>query len=199
MIEHKKLMQQMKNAILQSQESRRLFSKKMTEIALKLDYIDEENLASDKNDLLYQPASETEIQGFEQKLSLVLPPSYKAFLNISNGWKVVDGSQNFFTIQQVLKWREKKDPSNWISIAESVGNGFVKDCLVVGASNQSPDKYLLNPKIIVKQEWQFIEYRKDGYSVFDSFLEFMIATKQQFDEAVNEINLNDYFDPFESI
>lgn len=194
-----KIVHKMKRAIVQSQESRRLFSKKMTGIALELDYIDEGNSASGKSDQLGRPASETEIQELEQELSLVLPPSYKAFLYISNGWKVVDGSQNFFTIQQVLKWREKKDPSNWISIAESVGNGFVKECLVVGASNQSPDKYLLNPKIIVKQEWQFIEYRKDGYSVFDSFLEFMIATKQQFDEAANEINLDDYFDPFESI
>ncbi|MDI9340536.1 MAG: SMI1/KNR4 family protein [Sediminibacterium sp.] len=194
-----KIVHKMKRAIVKSQESRRLFSKKMTEMALKLDYIDEENSTSGKSDQLGRPASETEIQELEQKLSLVLPPSYKAFLNISNGWKVVDGSQNFFTIQQVLKWQEKKDPSNWISIAESVGNGFVKECLVVGASNQSPDKYLLNPKVIVNEEWQFIEYRKDGYSVFDSFLEFMIATKLQFDEAANEINLDDYFDPFESI
>lgn len=171
----------------------------MTEIALKLDYIVEGNSVSDKNDQLGQPASETEVQELEQKLNLVLPPSYKAFLLLNNGWKVVDGSQNFFSIQQIIKWCEKKDPSNWISIAESVGNGFVKECLVVGASHQSPDKYLLNPKIIVNEEWQFIEYRKDGYSVFDSFLEFMVATKQQFDEAANEINLDDYFDPFESI
>ena len=185
-------------AIKESQVARDAFTSAMHETSEKLGYTDPKDRDTSEKQNFGKPADESDIQEFEAKLNLSLPPSYRAFLLINNGWKVIDGSQSFFSMDQLLAWRSRKDPSHWMAIAKQNGDEFVGSCLVIGASDDSPDKYLLRPDNMNEEgEWQFIEFFKDGHEVYESFLEYIISTKEQFDESAKEVDFGEYFDPFE--
>lgn len=190
------LIEVVKLAMEESREARNVFTEAMYEMSEKLGYTDTKDRDQNERQTFGVPASEESIAKLEDEIKMELPPSYKAFLRLSDGWKVVDGSQSFFSINELLAWREEMDPSNWISIAKTNGNNFVDGCLVIGASNDAPGKYLLNPKAITNGEWEFIDYGKDGYLKFDSFLGFLIDTKQQFLDASKELDFGQYYDPF---
>lgn len=110
----------------------------------------------------YEPASEAEIEALEARLKVTLPPSYKAFLRVSNGWLI--SRPRLFGCDQV-DWHIKLDPDNiegW-----SIGFGKNLDELDddflerdLGATLQiseadGTEYYLLNPRRIYKSgEWQ---------------------------------------------
>ena len=190
------LIERVRLAIEESWKARNVFTEAMHEISEKRGYTDAKDRDPNEKQIFGAPASEEDIVKLEDAIKMKLPPSYRIFLQLNDGWKVIDGSQNFFSISGLLAWRKRKDPSNWISIAKNSGNNFVEDCLVIGASNDAPDKYLLNPKEVKKSEWEFVDYGKDGYVKFDSFLDFLVDTKQQFLDASKELDFGEYFDPF---
>ncbi len=191
------LFEDVKRAVKESQEARNMFTEAMYETSEKLGYTEPNHRNIKEKPIFGLPASEDRIAELERELNIKLPASYRVFLMLNNGWKVIDGSQSFFSIKELMGWRSRKDPSSWIAIAKDKGDEFVEDCLVIGASYDSPDKYLLNPKQIRDAEWQFIEYSKDGFVKYDSFLDYLIATKQQFIESAKGVDFGEYFDPFE--
>lgn len=191
-------MNQVKRAIKESRDARDRFVKQMYEVSETLGYSEPGERDEDERQVFGDPVSEEQLLELEKEIHHTLPPTYRAFLSIHDGWKVIDGSQDFFSINEILDWRKRKDPSGWIAIATEAGDGVVGDCLVIGASDDSPDKYLLNPeKVSGEGEWEFIEYSKEGGEYFPSFLDFLQKTKQQFDESREELDMDDYFDPFE--
>lgn len=183
-------------AIEESKKARDLFTEKMLDVSENLGYSNVKDRDANNKQVFGAPVTNETIQKLEKELNTELPPSYRAFLEINNGWKVVDGTQSFFSIDEIRSWKKRIDPSNWMSIASGAGHSFVEDCLVIGASDDSANKYLLNPKKIKNGEWQFIDFDRDGHAIFDSFLDFLIDTKKQFIESSEEIDLRNYFDPF---
>jgi hypothetical protein len=190
------LIEIVKLAIGESRKARDVFTEVMHEISEEQGYTDAKDRDPHEKQTFGAPAPEESILQLEAAINMKLPPSYRAFLQLNDGWKVIDGSQIFFSISELLAWRKRTDPSNWISIAKVSGNNFVEDCLVIGASDDAPDKYLLNPKVVIEGEWQFSDYGKDGCVSFDSFLSFLLDTKQQFLDASKELEFGEYFDPF---
>jgi cell wall assembly regulator SMI1 len=192
------LFEKVRCAIKESQVARDAFTSAMNETSEKLGYADPKDRDTSEVQTFGKPADESSIQELEGVLNMVLPPSYRKFLLNNDGWEVIDGSQSFFSIDQLLAWRSRKDPSGWIDIAKQYGDEFVESCLVIGASDDSPDKYLLNPNVIDENsEWQFIEFFKDGHEVYESFLDYLVSTKEQFYESAKEIDFDEYFDPFD--
>lgn len=185
-----------KVAIENSKNARDLFIEKMLALSESLGHSNVKDRDLSNKQTFGPPATLEAILKLENELNTHLPPSYRCFLEINNGWKVVDGSQSFFSIDEIRSWKQRVDPSNWMSIASGAGHSFVNDCVVIGASDDSTDKYLINPKKIKNGEWQFIDFGRNGFAVFDSFLDFLVDTKDQFIESTKEMDLGDYFDPF---
>lgn len=149
-------------------------------------------------------ATDREIAAAEARLGVTLPPSYKAFLKASNGWRQIamdadDGKM--FPVEQIDWFREKYPESirNWtLSTPASIlfpvpddkyfvygpeqdpvnmRNEYLKDALCISEQIDAA-VYLLNPKVVTKDgEWEawFFGYKLPGANRYRSFKEMMEA------------------------
>lgn len=124
------------------------------------DHITEEMI--DRKWLGYEPASEAEIEALEARLKVTLPPSYKAFLRVSNGWLI--SHPRLFGCDEV-DWHIKLDPDNIDGWSIGFGKNLdeLDDDIIerdLGATLQisearGTEYYLLNPQRLYKSgEWQ---------------------------------------------
>lgn len=126
------------------------------------------------------PAPESEIVETEKRLGITLPPSYRSFLAISNGWHPFDNSIERLLPVQQIDWLRVTDPEAAAAIPEcytadeivdedyvdysddyhstAIRPWYYPDCLLVGKPWQSEgDLILLNPKVTSPdQEWEAI-------------------------------------------
>jgi hypothetical protein len=80
----------------------------------------------------FPPATEEEIARYEEYLGLKLPPSYRAFLKLHNGYDYLAYPGHMLSIQAVMprgKWHKKiKD---WKTTTAKYGSGEVLDGIVI--------------------------------------------------------------------
>src|SRR5262249_39708613 len=125
------------------------------------------------------PASESEIQSAETRLGIVLPPSYREFLKLTNGWSVFD---DFFgrlwSVEEIgwvrvlypdradsaiREWERRGRPTTpdatyfdyerWGDTGDH-RDEHLPDCLVI-AEGVDAELLLLNPRAItVNNEWE---------------------------------------------
>ncbi len=192
------ILETVKKAIQKNVIAREQYNKSMLQAAEKLGYLKAGSaIVDDEKQELAMPASEEEIKHLESTIGMKLPPSYRAFLRLHNGWKMVDGSPDFFSISQILDYMSSKDHFDLMKNASIRNDDFVKNSLVIGASMNSPDIYLLNPdKINSEGEWEFIDYDKLDYETYPSFLDFLIDSEKIYNAPISIDDSDDYFDPF---
>lgn len=80
------------------------------------------------------PATESEIRAAETRLGVTLPPSYRSFLSISNGWRIFNGFvEQLLPVQEIDRYRilDPKgfalDESSHERIVELYGDHVVPD------------------------------------------------------------------------
>ena len=100
------LIEAVKLAMEESQKARDVFVEIMHEVSEKLEYTDAKDRDQNEKQFFGAPVSEERIDKLEDALKMKLPPSYRAFLRLSDGWKTIDGSQSFFSIDELLVWRK---------------------------------------------------------------------------------------------
>jgi hypothetical protein len=150
------------------------------------------------------PATDSEIADVERKLKIALPPSYREFLKVSNGWR-----QTTFAIERVFGTKEicwfRKKHRDWIAayapppasesreeISDSEYFSYenpevfryshLKETLQISEVGDSA-VYLLNPQVITKDgEWEawFFANWIPGVRRFRSFIEMMQAEYSSF-------------------
>lgn len=151
-------------------------------------------------------ATDAEIQALELALGCTLPPSYKAFLAVSNGWMQVamDAEDGTLWSTRDVRWFRDQDP-DWID-AYTIGyddlpeppdevyfvydetqdpvhlrRGYLKDCLAVSAAIDS-SIYLLNPRVRSEhgewEAWYFANWLP-GANRYRSFQDLMVAERQR--------------------
>lgn len=151
----------------------------------------------------YPPATETELVKLEKRLKTELPPSYREFLLISNGWKFPGTFIHDLLSADKVDWFRKLH-GDWIEAwleGEEMGGGRVtvtheqhcvygpeQDCcnfrteywkktLTISDIGDSAI-YLLNPKVVDGNgEWEswFFANWKPGATRYRSFWELMQA------------------------
>ena len=141
------------------------------------------------------PASNDAILKADQRLGQVLPPSYRCFLSVTNGWfgfgSFVD---QLFSVEQI-DWFRILDPEALRLIQENYKEDKVSDemyldyennknmtalrhryypeCLLVGNGFSGGELILLNPKVISSdREWEAIFFANwfPGNQRYRSFL-----------------------------
>lgn len=157
-------------------------------------------------------ASEDELLALEARLKTTLPPSYRAFLALSNGF-LQPGQlvPRLFSTKEV-DWYIKQDPETvavWTKnttddnipddeyfayddqVAYSMRSEHLKSVLVISATETAGTAvYLLNPKVVTKEgEWEawMFAHWIPGANRYRSFRDLMQAQyKQILDHAVRE-------------
>jgi hypothetical protein len=128
----------------------------------------------------WPPATPEEILAEERRLGMPLPPSYRAFLSVSNGWELFGFVDLVLQVQEI-DWYRNADPEGLagilgyqeddISDADyldydtdehmvAIRPRYYPDCLLVGKSLESKSNIvLLNSKVVSAEgEWEAIFY-----------------------------------------
>jgi hypothetical protein len=71
----------------------------------------------------FHPATEKEIEEVERRLKIPLPPSYRAFLLVSNGWRCTIHAIERLRPANELRWFREKN-RDWVTAYAQTGYGF---------------------------------------------------------------------------
>jgi hypothetical protein len=128
----------------------------------------------------WPPATPEEILTAERRLGVPLPPSYRAFLSVSNGWERFGSFVQLLLQVQEIDWYRNADPEGLAGIldnyqeddvsdeeyldydtdehAVAICPRYYPDCLLVGKSLESKSNIiLLNSKVVSAEgEWEAI-------------------------------------------
>lgn len=125
--------------------------------------------------VLGEPADPAKISALESRLGKLLPPSYRAFLEIHDGWKMVDAETDLLSIDEMLEGPRAKKIKRWQEQAISCGDEVIGRSLIIGHSNISQSRIALDSESTADEgEWRVIEKYKDeevGYPSFVAWLE----------------------------
>lgn len=156
-------------------------------------------MALKQGTLFQEPASAEMIDALERKLCKPLPPSYKEFLECTNGWLLIDAcnySYRLVPIDEVGFFCEKlpglceplesysdvPDDEYYVYGEEQKPDALRASyltSLVLISSDDSPINYLLNPSVIFDDgEWEAWAYSSedfDGAIRYQSFIKLLEA------------------------
>jgi cell wall assembly regulator SMI1 len=122
----------------------------------------------------FPPASKKEIAEYELYLGHPLPPSYKAFLELYNGYKGLTVAGDMLSIRSVMPGGEQYEIiKRWKTLSARYGSGEVIDATVI-ASMGSRNKWIyLDPNRPTSQkELTVIQYEPEDSDEYNDLIEF---------------------------
>jgi hypothetical protein len=132
------------------------------------------------------PSSREEISALEAAIGKPLPPSYRHFLEMFNGWRMIDGGLDLLSVKDLLDGPRKQKISEWQKKMESYGDEVAARSLVIGVSSVTATKYLLDPEVIDPQgEWRFVQHHNGEEAEVASFLEWLEESVDEYDELAS--------------
>lgn len=167
----------------------RQWSEEMLDVAEYVDDLPQE--AVETRWLGFPGATEEQLKEAEERLGAVLPPSYRDFLKVSNGWRQPDAfwpsnAGSLWSIQQV-DWFSVRN-QDWIDAyaepyqADNERPVFMEQLqATLEISDTGDGVYLLNSKVISQEsEWEawFFANWVPGEQKYRSFWEMMQAKYQ---------------------
>jgi len=135
---------------------------------------------------LGEPATLKQIAKLEQRLGKPLPPSYRDFLELHNGWEHFDGDLNLLSVNdQDSDW--VKEWLKMLAMAfEEVGeeNPFDKGAIPVMLGEGEHRFLILDPRTVRPDgEMDFVKYTfaeaEDQFEDFTSFLRYDLEVEHQ--------------------
>lgn len=135
------------------------------------------------------PASESEIAQLEAALGRPLPPSYRSFLLLQNGFPEIDGETDVLSAAAVQSLAFGPAKALLEGLASTLGKSSIERCLIFGRSENPISLLLFDPAEVNESgEWRVLEYdeQEDLHGIHGSFLEFLVATTADTREAAEE-------------
>jgi len=81
------------------------------------------------------PATELDLARLARAVDRKLPPSYRAFLEVCNGWKKWSGMQDLLSTDQLLSGSYRAAADRFVASERAHGHAQFQDCLVIGISD----------------------------------------------------------------
>ena len=121
--------------------------------------------------MLGRPAAESDLVTLETRLGRSLPPSYRTFLGLFDGWKMIDGGVDLLPVQDLLGGVNHINIESWRQQMKVTGEDVAARSLVIGISGITPTKYLLDPEVVDEDgEWRLVQHHKIEEAEFPTFL-----------------------------
>jgi len=137
------------------------------------------------------PASEEQIARIEQQIGKPLPPSYRAFLSLFNGWRMVDGETDLLSVEEMLGGRRADRIRDWQRNAAKWGDEVGGHGFVIGFSDISQSRIILDPRRVgANNEWRLFENYKDEEEEYDSFLDWLEQSVDDYQELAMNPNVD---------
>lgn len=147
---------------------------------------------------LGDPTPEADILKLEAQLGRPLPPSYRQFLLLHNGWQEIDGGVDLLPIEELLGQQDDYDIPQWQRDCRDDNDEVAARSLVIGASAITATKYLLDPGVIDTQgEWRLLQYHHEMEAELPSFIQWLEESVDEYLELADmdpEDDEDDYQD-----
>ena len=142
---------------------------------------------------LGSPAGPELIQRLEAQVGHSLPPSYKAFLRLHNGWRMVDAETDLLSVEEMLGGTRAAKIKDWQLEAGKWGDQVAANGLVIGHSDISQSRILLDPSTTSADgEWRLLERYKDEEVEYGSFLDWLEQSVSDYEEIADpELSADD--------
>jgi hypothetical protein len=135
--------------------------------------------------ILGPPASEAQLRELETRLNKPLPPSYRVFLSLCDGWRMVAGGVDLLSIQDMLYGPRADRITKWQHQMARSGDSVAANSLVIGDSTITPTKLLLDPDTVdANGEWAVVQHHKDEEVTYPSFLAWLEESVDEFRELL---------------
>lgn len=136
---------------------------------------------------LGEPAPEVELGELEARLGRPLPPSYRMFLSLHNGWRMASGAIDLLPVKEMLQGPREARIREWQTQASAVGDSVAAESLVIGYSEFTSTKLLLDPaRADAEGEWTVVGHDKAEEWTCPSFLQWLDESAIEFRELFEE-------------
>jgi hypothetical protein len=120
------------------------------------------------------PASELQIARFEKHLGKTLSPSYRTFLSLHNGWRMVSGTMDLLSLEEMMGGSRHAEIRRWQLLQMEAGDLVGSNALVIGWADLNLTKLLLDPETMDENgEWIAIRYYYGPEQQYPSFLSWL--------------------------
>jgi cell wall assembly regulator SMI1 len=122
----------------------------------------------------HPPATEDQIEEYEKHLGHSLPPSYRAFLELYNGYDWLAYPGHMLSIEDVMprgRWYE--DIVEWKKTSARYGSGEVLDGIVIGNLGNMNNWVYLDPNRSVDGELVLVEWEPEDSDEYPTLVEFL--------------------------
>lgn len=133
------------------------------------------------------PADPSLIVELERSLGLPLPPSYRTFLTLYDGWHMIDGAMDLLPVRDILTGAPKAKIQQWQEKEREAGDSVAANSLVIAASDVVPTKLLLDPDDVAPDgEWRMVQHHKTEEYDYPSFLAWLEESVDDFRDLARE-------------
>lgn len=134
------------------------------------------------------PASDRSIISIEKIFHFKLPPSYRTFLSLHDGWNMIDATSDLYSCEKIVQVNQTKEADELKKLIIH-RNSKISKLLIIGGSSYTASNYLLDLNKINKNgENPIIDYEKGIEDQYSSFLEFLTITNIEYLELTKDIN-----------
>jgi hypothetical protein len=135
------------------------------------------------------PASLQDIEKLEKKCGNALPPSYRTFLVLHDGWIMVDGGCDLLRAGEMISGPVAEKTRKWQASMVKEGQAALASGLVVGFSAISQKRIVLDfGQLDAAGEGRLIQWDSDEFSEYESFIKWLEDTAQEFEELAESPN-----------
>jgi hypothetical protein len=128
-------------------------------------------------------ASEDTIVRLEKLIERRLPSSYRAFLQMHNGWQMIEGDVRLLSVEAQLGGRDRERVVEWQSRMRVTGDLQAARSLVIGVSDVTETRYLLDPELEGDDgEWRLIQHHNGAEAELESFVMWLEESVVEFNE-----------------
>ena len=136
---------------------------------------------------LGEPAGAEALEALEKRFGRPLPPSYRRFLELHDGWEMASGDMDLLSTTQMFEppysTRIQKFHADCGKYNDQVG---VRS-LVIGYSDTTPTRLLLDPeRIDAAGEWTLVVHHHGEEETSESFLDWLEASVEEFTELADQ-------------
>jgi hypothetical protein len=129
------------------------------------------------------PASADDIRRLEKACGHALPPSYRSFLALHDGWFMVDGGCDLLPVAQLLSGPSVEKIRKWQASMAKEGETALASGLVIGFSAISQKRVVLDfSRQDGDGECGIVQWDSDERIEYESFIGWLEASAQEFEE-----------------
>ncbi len=146
-----------------------------------------ESIDLDDEQRLGAPASVAALTALEQRLGRALPPSYRGFLELHDGWEMASGDMNLLSTSQMAESPYAGKIQKFHADCKKYKDPVGVRGLVIGYSDTTPTRLLLDPeRIDAAGEWTLVVHHLGEEETSESFLAWLEASVEEFNDLAEE-------------